>query len=123
MTWENEALREVAESKGELELIYPPVSILAEPSVAWVDTNVAKHKSESAAKAYLGYLFTEPAQEIFARNGYRPVSQAVLKKYQDRLPHIELFPITLVAKDWADAQSKFFGDNGIFEVIHPAQTK
>jgi sulfate permease, SulP family len=42
LTWENEALREVAESKGELEVVYPPLSILAEPSVTWVDVNVPK---------------------------------------------------------------------------------
>ena len=123
LTWENEALREVAESKGELEVVYPPVSILAEPSVTWVDVNVEKHKSESAAKAYLAYLFTDAAQEIFAKDGYRPINEAIFKKYQDRLPKIELFPVTLVAKDWAEAEEKFFGDNGIFEIIHSAQSK
>ena len=123
LTWENEALREVAESKGELEVVYPPASILAEPSVTWVDVNVEKHQSASASKAYLAYLFTDAAQEIFAKNGYRPINEAVLKKYRDRLPYIELFPVTLVAKSWDDAQAKFFGDNGIFEVIHSAQPK
>jgi len=107
LTWENEALREVAESKGELEVVYPPVSILAEPSVTWVDVNVEKHKSESAAKAYLAYLFTDAEQEIFAKDGYRPINEAIFKKYQDRLPKIELFPVTLVARDWAEAEEKF----------------
>ncbi|MBV8141994.1 MAG: extracellular solute-binding protein, partial [Verrucomicrobia bacterium] len=123
LTWENEALREVAESKGELEIVYPQVSILAEPSVTWVDVNVEKHKSEFAAKAYLAYLFTDSAQEIFAKNGYRPINEAILKKYRDRLPNIQLFPVTLIAKDWAEAQTKFFGNNGIFEIIHSAQSK
>ena len=93
LTWENEALREVAESKGELEVVYPPVSILAEPSVTWVDVNADKHKSELAAKAYLAYLFTDAAQEIFAKDGYRPINEAILKKHGDRLPKIELFPV------------------------------
>ncbi len=123
LTWENEALREVTESKGELEVIYPQVSILAEPSVTWVDVYVEKHRSEFAAKAYLAYLFNDSAQEIFAKFGYRPISEAILKKYQDRLPNIQLFPVTLIAKNWADAQAKFFGDNGIFEIIHSAQSK
>jgi sulfate/thiosulfate-binding protein len=123
LTWENEALREVAESKGELEVVYPPVSILAEPSVTWVDVNVEKHKSEFAAKAYLAYLFADAAQEIFAKDGYRPINAAIFKKYQDRLPKIELFPVTLVAKDWAEAEEKFFGDDGIFEIIRSAQNK
>ena len=123
LTWENEALREVAESNGELEVVYPPVSILAEPSVTWVDANVGKHHSASEAKAYLAYLFTDPAQEIFAKDGYRPINEAIWKKYQDRLPFIDLFPITLIGKDWTDVQAKFFGENGIFETIHSAQTK
>jgi sulfate/thiosulfate transport system substrate-binding protein len=123
LTWENEALREVAESMGELEVVYPAASILAEPSVTWVDANVEKHQSASSSKAYLAYLFTDAAQEIFAKNGYRPINEAILKKHQDRLPSIELFPITLVAKSWDDAQTKFFAENGIFEVIHPAQPK
>jgi len=123
LTWENEALREAAESKGDLEVVYPQVSILAEPSVTWVDANVEKHNSDIAAKAYLAYLFTDLAQETFAKYGYRPINEAILKKYQDRLPKIQLFPITLVAKNWADAQERFFGDNGIFEVIHSGQSK
>jgi sulfate/thiosulfate-binding protein len=123
LTWENEALREVSESKGELEVVYPPVSILAEPSVTWVDVNVEKHQSAAESKAYLAYLFTDTAQETFAKAGYRPINSAILNKYQNRLPKIELFPVTLVADDWADAQAKFFGDNGIFETIHSAQTK
>jgi sulfate transport system substrate-binding protein len=123
LTWENEALREVTESKGELEIVYPAVSILAEPSVTWVDANVEKHKSGSAAKAYLEYLFTDAAQEIFARDGYRPINEAVLQKHRNRLPNIRLFPITVVAKDWADAQEKFFGEDGIYATIQSAPTK
>ena len=123
LTWENEALREVEESKGELEVVYPPVSIRAEPSVAWVDTNVAAHKSEALAKAYLAYLFTDEAQETFARDGYRPINPEILKKHKDRLPNIDLFPVTLVAKDWNDAQAKFFAENGIFDTIHPTKGK
>ena len=109
--------------RDRLEVVYPPVSILAEPSVTWVDVNVEKHKSEFAAKAYLAYLFTDAAQEIFAKDGYRPINEAVFKKHQDRLPKIDLFPVTLVAEDWAEAEEKFFGDNGIFEIIHSAQSK
>jgi sulfate/thiosulfate transport system substrate-binding protein len=120
LTWENEAIREVAESTGELEIVYPSASIRAEPSVALVDADTAKHHSEKPATAYLTYLFSDEAQEVFAKDGYRPSNPAILNKYKDRLPNIALFPVTLVARDWDDAQEKFFGDNGIFNVInHP----
>jgi sulfate transport system substrate-binding protein len=118
LAWENEALREVAESKGELELIYPKVSILAEPTVAWVDANVTRHGTESAARAYLGFLFTDEAQEIIAENGYRPFKAEILKKHRDRFPELELFPVTAVARDWEDAQQRFFAENGIIDTVY-----
>ncbi len=117
LTWENEALRETQDVKGELEVVYPPVSIRAEPSVAWVDANVVRHRTADEAKAYLEFLYTDPAQETLAKYGYRPVNQNILNKHVDRLPPIQFFPITLIAKDWEDAQAKFFAENAIFDVI------
>jgi len=118
LTWESEALQEVAASGGELEIVYPPVSIEAEPTVAWIDANVARHHTEAEAKAYLRYLFSDEGQETLAEQGYRPINPAILAKHTDRLPPIQLFPVTAVAKDWDDAQSKFFADNAIFDVIY-----
>ena len=123
LTWESEALHETQDSGGELEVVYPPVSIRAEPSVAWVDANVVKHQSAPAATAYLEYLFTDEAQEILAKDGYRPINEAILREHHDHLPDIALFPVTLVARDWADAQTKFFGDNGVFNLIHPGKAQ
>jgi len=121
LTWENEALLEAAEYRGEVEIVYPPVSIRAEPSVAWVDVNVARRKTEASAKAYLEFLYTDQAQETIAQHGYRPMNPEILKKHSDRLPQIDLFAVTILAKDWDDAQQKFFADNGIFDVIHPVK--
>jgi sulfate/thiosulfate transport system substrate-binding protein len=118
LTWENEALREVADSKGDLEVVYPPVSILAEPSVAWVDSNVSRRQSAADAKAYLEFLYTAPAQETIAKYGYRPIDPEILKKHAAQFPNIDLFPVTLLAKDWDDAQQKFFAENGIFDQIY-----
>jgi sulfate/thiosulfate-binding protein len=117
LTWENEALREAADSKGELEVVYPPVSILAEPAVAWVDANDEDPKTAADAKAYLEYLFTDPAQEQFAQYGYRPVNPTILAKHVDRLPKLDLFPITAIARDWNDARERFFADNGVYDVV------
>jgi len=117
LAWENEALREVAANKDELELVYPPVSILAEPAVAWVDANVTDPKTASYAKAYLDYLFTDAAQEQVAQYGYRPFKPAILAKHTDRLPPLTLFPIGAIAKDWSDAHEQFFGANGILDTL------
>ncbi len=86
LTWENEALREVAENKDEFEIVYPPVSILAEPAVAWVDANLKDKKIASYAKSYLEYLYTDAAQETVAQYGYRPLKPEILAKHADRLP-------------------------------------
>jgi sulfate/thiosulfate transport system substrate-binding protein len=123
LTWENEALLETEEYRGDLEVVYPPVSIRAEPSVAWVDANVARRKTEAYAQAYLQFLYTDQAQETIARHGYRPINPEVLNKYANRLPQIDLFPVTVLAKDWDEAQQRFFADNGIFDVIRPATAK
>jgi ABC-type sulfate transport system substrate-binding protein len=56
--------------------------------------------SQAAAKAYLEFLFTDRAQETMAQLGYRPVNAAILARHEGRLPKLDLFPVTLVAKDW-----------------------
>ena len=117
LAWENEALREVAKNKDELELVYPPVSILAEPAVAWVDANVTDPKTATYAKAYLDYLFTDAAQEQVAQYGYRPFKPEILAKHTDRLPPLARFPISAVAKDWSDAREQLLGTNGILDTI------
>jgi sulfate/thiosulfate transport system substrate-binding protein len=118
VAWENEALRDVAESKGAVEIVYPPISILAQPAAAWVDANVAKHNSEALSKAYLEFLFSDEGQEIIAHEGYRPTNKTIAARHADRLPPLNLFPITLIAKDWNDAQQKFFGENGLIDVLY-----
>ncbi len=117
LTWENEALREVAANKDELQLVYPPVSLLAEPAVAWVDANVTDSKKAAYAKAYLNYLFTDAAQELIAQFGYRPFKPEILHEHADQLPTLALFPVTAIAKDWGAAREQFFGDNGILDTI------
>ena len=118
LAWENEALREVAESKGSLEIVYPPVSILAEPSVAWVQDSFAAHPASKVAQDYLQFLFTDQAQDIIARDGYRPFNPAVYERYKDHFGSITLFPVTAIAQSWADAQQKFFGENGIIDLVY-----
>ena len=123
LTWENEARFEIQDLQGELEIVYPPVTIRAEPSVAWVDKNVERRKTERLAKAYLEFLFSRPAQETMARYGYRPIDPDVLREYADRLPAVQLFSVTRIAKDWDDAQQKFFADNGVFDLIYSPRAK
>ncbi|HTU20501.1 MAG TPA: sulfate ABC transporter substrate-binding protein [Gemmataceae bacterium] len=120
LTWENEAYLEIAETTGELEIVYPPVSIRAEPFVAVVDANVDRKDTRAVAEAYLNFLYTERAQHILAKHHYRPINEAVRKQYTAQLPELTLFPITTVAESWDDAQQKFFASGAIFDSIYQA---
>jgi len=118
LAWENEAHLEVREAKGELDLVYPPISIRAEPHVAVVDKNVDRHKTREVAEAYLKYTYTDEAQEIIAKHFYRPSNESVLKKNAATFPDIRLFSITEIAKSFQDAHKQFIGDGGVFDTIY-----
>lgn len=118
LTWENEAFLEVAESRGELEMVYPSVSIRAEPPVAVVDANVDRKGTRAAAEAYLQYLYTPTAQRIIARHKYRPIDETIQAEFAKELPPIKLFPVTILARNWETTQEKFFAENGVFDQIY-----
>jgi sulfate transport system substrate-binding protein len=118
LAWENEARLEVQEAKGALEIVYPPISIRAEPHVAIVDDNVDRHKTRAAAEAYLQYLYSDEAQEIVASRFYRPTNAAILKKHAATFPSLRMFAISEIAKDFADAHKQLIGEGGVFDTIY-----
>jgi sulfate transport system substrate-binding protein len=118
LTWENEGRLEVEEARGELEVVYPPASLKAEPHVAVVDANARRKGTAAAAEAYLRFLYTDEAQEVIARHHYRPINPDVLRRHAGDFPDITLFPVTTVARDWDEAQARFFADGGVFDQIY-----
>jgi len=119
LIWENEALLAQRElGKGAYEVVYPSVSILAEPSVAVVEGNARKHGTLALSQAYLRYLYTPEGQEIIARNYYRPRNSAVVKKYAARFRPIQLFTIAQDFGGWPRAQKLHFDDGAIFDQIY-----
>ena len=118
LTWENEAHLEVEEAGGAVEIVYPPISILADPPIAVVDANVKRRGTEAAAKAYLDFLYTDEGQEIIAKHYFRPINQAVLARHAATFSDIKTFPVTAVAKSWVDAYDKYFGDGKIFDSFY-----
>jgi len=121
LAWENEARLEVGEAQGALELVYPPISIRAEPHVAVVDANVDRRNTRAAAEAYLNYLYTDEAQEIIARHYYRPENEVFLKKHAEIFPDMKLFNITEIAKDYFDAHKQFIAEGGVFDAIYKSK--
>ena len=118
LAWENEAYLAVAESKGQVEIVVPSLSILAEPPVAIVDKVVDAHGTRPLAEAYLKFLYSPEGQEIAAKNFYRPRLTEVAQKYDAQFPKLELFTIAQKFGDWRQTQKKFFNDGGIFDEIY-----
>ena len=118
LTWENEAYFEVKESNGNLEIVYPSRSVLAEPHVAVVDRIVRKRGTKAAAEAYMNFLYTEEAQEVIAHHYYRPTNEAVLKRNANRFPKIELFSVKTIGTSWDEIQKRFFAEGAIFDSIY-----
>ncbi len=118
LAWENEAILAIREQKDKFEIVAPPTSILAEPPVAVVEKNAAKHGTTEVAKAYLQFLYTFEGQEIIAKNYYRPRNSSVAKKYAAQFPRLKLFTLRSVFGNWRDTQKKFFTDNGVFDQIY-----
>jgi sulfate transport system substrate-binding protein len=122
LAWENEAQLEVKEAKGALELVYPSISILAEPHVAVVDSNVDRKGTREVAEAYLEFLYTDEAQNTIARHFYRPSNEKIGEKFVSSLPPLKRFSISEITPGgWAEAQTKFFADGAIFDGIYKAQ--
>src|SRR5262245_46866461 len=122
IAWENDAIlaqKEVPDQK--LQIIYPSISILAEPPVAVVDKNVDEGGTRAVAEAYLKFLYSDSAQDIIGKNSYRPRNLVFLKKYADHLPALPLFTVAEVAGSWAEAQQRFFADGGVFDEIYRPQ--
>jgi sulfate transport system substrate-binding protein len=119
LAWENEAHLAVDElGAGQVEIVTPSVSILAEPPVALVDRVVDHKHTRAAAEAYLQFLYTAPAQAIAARHYYRPFDAPTLAANAQRFPNIPLFKVDEVFGGWASAQRTHFADGGFFDQIN-----
>jgi sulfate transport system substrate-binding protein len=123
ITWENEAhlvLKEFGADK--YEVVTPPFSILAETPVAVVEKVAKKNGTTDLASDYLNYLYTKEAQDIIAKNYYRPIDKDVAAKYAKQFPVLELVTVKDLG-GWASVQAKHFADDAIFDQIVAANNK
>ncbi len=122
VTFENEVLLIKKEIGGDqFDVVYPSISILAEPPVALVDKVVDRRGSRKQAQAYLEYLFADEGQEIAARHYYRPRSEKVLRAHAADFPPLKLFTVNEVFGGWQNAQRVHFADGGLFDQIYVKQ--
>jgi sulfate/thiosulfate transport system substrate-binding protein len=119
ISWENEAHLLQKEFGNKLDVVYPSISILAEPPVAVVDRNVDRKGTRAAAQAYLAFLYTEEGQDIAGKNFYRPaISVKAQAKYARQFPKLNLFSIEEAFGGWARADKEHFADGASFDQIY-----
>ena len=117
ISWENEALATMREYPNDFEIVYPTVSILAQPTVAVVDKIAKKNGNFQISQKYLEYLYSDKAQNIIAQSGYRPYNKEILEKYKDKF-NLNMKLTTI--KDfggWKKVYEKFFEEGKIFDKI------
>ena len=120
VTWENEAFLALDEfGAGQVEIVVPSLSILAQPPVALVDAVADKHGVRPVADAYLKHLYSPAGQRLAARHYFRPVRPAHADpKDLARYPKLELVTIDAVFGGWSKAQQIHFSDGGVFDRIY-----
>jgi sulfate transport system substrate-binding protein len=121
VAWENEALLTLddADTRSKFQIVVPSISIRAEPPVAWVDKNVARHGTQKVAEAYLRFLYTPQGQQIVAKHFYRPAEpDKVPAAALARFPEVKQVTIDGAFGGWKKAQATHFADGGFFDQIY-----
>lgn len=113
ITYENEVL--VGRQSGQTyELILPTSTMQIDNPIAIVDTYVDKHGTREVAEAFLDFLFSAEAQQIFAKYGLRSPDPGVAQATSEQYPLIQdLFTIAYF-DGWLEATPLYFGETGIF---------
>jgi len=116
ITYENEVL--VGRQSGQpYELVIPTSTILIQNPIAVIDANVDKHGTREIAEAFVDFLFSTQAQEIFAQHGLRVVNPEAAEVSKSGYPDVEdLFTIDFFG-GWAEVMSTIFSEDGVYSQV------
>jgi sulfate transport system substrate-binding protein len=119
VTFENEVeLIKQEYGADKFDLVYPPISIVADLPVSVVDKVVDKRGTRKVAEAYLQNLYSPAAQELAAQFELRPRDAKIAKKYAKTLPPLKLFTVDEVFGSLKQAQAEHFKDGGVFDQFY-----
>ncbi|MBP7648405.1 MAG: sulfate ABC transporter substrate-binding protein [Phenylobacterium sp.] len=118
LSWENEAFLSNEEFGPKFDIVYPSLSILAEPPVAVVDKIVDRRKTRTIAEGYLNFLYSPLAQDLTGKHHYRPRGAQAQAKYAGKFKKIPLVTIDDTFGGWTKAQKTHFADGGVFDRIY-----
>jgi sulfate/thiosulfate-binding protein len=115
ITYENEV--KTAQDAGlDDEAVYPPSSVQIENPVAVVDANVDKHCVRDVAEAFVSYLHTKEAKEMYTDTGFLRSTDLEEAKQGDPangFPAIEDLWSVKQMGGWDALDEKLFFDQGI----------
>lgn len=116
ITFESET-RGIAKQFGpdKVQVVTPPVSLLAEFPVAIVNKVVDKRGSRDIAKSYLDFLYTTDGQRILAENGNRVSDPTIAGEFKDQFPTVKLLKVEDVFGSWDKVQAEYFNDGGLLD--------
>jgi sulfate/thiosulfate transport system substrate-binding protein len=121
LTFESEVLLSIKElGTNKFDVVTPSLSIEAEMPVAEVRRVALKHGTDSVARAYLEFLYTEEAQDIIARNYFRPRLESVARKYDHQFSHLTLVTVDDAFGGWTRANETHFAEGGVFDQMEQA---
>ncbi|MCQ9618095.1 thiosulfate ABC transporter substrate-binding protein CysP [Paenalcaligenes niemegkensis] len=101
----------------ELEVVVPPVSVLAEFPVAVVDKVVDAKGTREQATEYLQFQYTPEIQRLLASFNYRVNDPDVVKENADKFEDVKLINPTDVLGSWTEIQSNHFATDGILDQL------
>jgi len=100
-----------------LEVVIPPVSVLAEFPVAVVDRVVDQKGTREQATAYLDYLYSKEIQQLLTTFNYRVHHPEVLKETAGKLAQVRLINPNEVLGSWQAIQQKHFASGGVLDQL------
>jgi len=120
LAWENDALHVLADARTSqaFEIVYPSISIRAEPVVAVLDRNADAHGVRAVADAYVALLYTPSAQRLVAQHHFRPIRREGVPASQlARFRPLPMVTVDAAFGGWTQAQATHFADGGLYDRI------
>jgi|GEM_PF-3213193 len=77
--------RKIARENPDVEIVVPPYTVLSDMIVYTLDKNIKKG-DRAVVEGFIDYLFSEEAQEGFARFGFRPSDPGVFAGHPEFAP-------------------------------------
>lgn len=118
ITAENEAnMVKEGFGQGKVQILYPSQTLEQESPVAIVKAVTDKSGNTEVARAYLEYLWSEPAQQLAVQMYLRPNNPSVLEAHRERFPVMTTYKAQDEFGSWADIMSEHFSEGGVFDSL------